>query len=399
MPTYRLVAAIACGALGGALACLACSSFGNDTETTSNAEAGADGASSGSPDGATSSGGSSGAQADGLYLTCPPTSTRSTFQNLSRQLVVNGAGDDYPFAIVTDATSIYWVSQLATTGAQKTDAYNGHLKARIHRAPKGQVTSDGASTVIVEGENEGVIALALDGDHVYWAAPKSTGSTTLSIRRVARTCAKPCSVESIAEITSPQPIVFMRRAKPGLIFALGGDGKVFAIEPATKSAGQISAGAGDLPNFAVAEDHAFVAGAFNSKVLRVAKDSSKDHASFAPTDSNEKGCGAMATDCARIYAWRKLDSNLWAADATSASSFSKLADLGQTGVYDVFADKDYVYVGSLNGGGITVIDHATGAVVRKYPGSYFRLWADDTGLYGGEHDTGGPPGAIYRFSD
>lgn len=411
MPTYRLVSAIALGAFGTAMAC---DDFGNDAPPAVDADAGdagdagnalVDGSNPDPRDGGNEEDADKRdagvAQIDGLYPTCPPSSTQSKLSNTIPKVIVRAAaGFDYPFGIVTDTTSIYWVSQYVPangTPQQRDDAYNGNTKARIHRALKSDGNADTNNSVLVANEKEKTVAITLDGDFIYWASKKDAANAV--IRRTPRSCLAPCMPEDWLTVPTGPNVTLLRRARDGLIFAMAEDGKVFRIDTKTKDVKAVNQTTDANPSMAVTTDSAFISWLNQPSTFEITSGSANPHGTFVGGSSPELGGGELATDCDRVYAWRKFDKNVWSTSAKQGGAFVKLADVGQVGAYDMLVDHDYIYVASPDGYGIKIVDLATRKVFPStYPGSYFRIAVDDSGLYGGEHnhDT---PGAIVRFSD
>jgi hypothetical protein len=337
-------------------------------------------------------------QADGLYLTCPPTSTGSKFLTPTTTTVVKRkTGYDFPFGIVTDSLFVYWVSQFTDQLDASTGPYNGAGKARIHRVSKTAVNADPAETILVDGEAEHTVALALDGPYIYWTSLMN-GATKAQIRRIRRDCVAPCAPTTYLETPTTRPISHMRRGQPGLIFAMTDQGNVFSIDTVNNLIAPLSSTSHSNPSLAAMGESAFVSWLDEPKVLKLGAGSVAEHGEFPPVDGGDIGSNQIATDCTRLFAWRKQDGDLWFSSATQPSSFEKYAVAQQSDVYNTFADNDYVYVGSSDGVGLRVISIATHQLVKKFDGSYFRVWADNTGLYAGDHSKDAP-GAIYKFSD
>jgi hypothetical protein len=418
MPGRRLVYLIAWAILGAAAAC---DSFGGGESgpgSTTPDAAGVDGAGNlqdGSVDDAESADrfvpppppqdifdasvrpAPSEVQSDDLYLTCPPTSTGSKFGSQTATTLVKRppSGYDYPFGIVTDRRYVYWVSQFTDQGDATVEPYNGGAKGRIHRVVKEAVNANASETILVDGEAEGTVALALDGDYIYWGTLK--GGATVQIRRTKRSCSAPCTPEDYVSAPAGRPISHMRRAKPGLIFAMTDEGKVFAIDTVHDQISGVAQMTTSNPGFAVLDDAAFVSWLDERDVLKIGLGTANKHAEYVG-DASPIGANQITTDCTRLFALRKQDSDLWVANPKEPSSFAKYATVTQYGVFDAFADNDYVYLASPDGQGLRVVDIATHQPIQKFDGSYFRVWADSSGLYAGDHDHVAP-GAIYRFGN
>lgn len=393
----RLVAGALVSVVITGAASAACDSFGTSDDPAVGGDGGGGAESGAANDGAVT--GSSEGGPDGSRTTldggCQTSSTGSHFQQLVPKVVVSSGSDlDYPFGIVTDETNVYWVSQYAPLGATtaKTAAYNGHGTARIHRAPKLGERVDPGTTILATDQKE-TLGLALEGDFLYWAV--KIDAATMELRRIPRTCSGPCMIEPWMRPTWVSPVARLVPGPSGILVSLHVDGSVYVIDLARKSA-TLKTSVGAYGSLTGRGDRVFASADGNPNVVDVLAPANRPVFATFPF-ATPAGGSPIATNCSDLFAFRSSDRALWLASATHEGGFSFHADLDQTEVYDLFADRDHVYAASANGG-LSVVDIATKAKRSQVSGSYWQITADESGVYAGDHAENAP-GAIHRFSD
>lgn len=398
-------ASAAAAALGFAASC---SSFGAESdESVADATAGPrDGEAPDSEsgrDGASTDGASGDAGAD-LRLPCPPAWGGTTLATAWEKRTIyeppiDGGADAgrvwmYPFAIATDSSHVTWLAQLGVPGsADDTEPYNGNADAIVLRAPK----QPGAPVVLARGQHRAV-ALALDGDFVYWV--------TWDVDDIGRMFRQPrdanCDVSCTPELvtTFSARIVRLVRAAPGIFFAVGGGGQTFRFQLGTWPT--LVTSTGNYPSIAATSDHVFASA---MTVARVTRASVLDAAAVddpylavpALDASGYVGVGPTATDCASLWMVKSTNGveELYRHDFASAGSFTKLTAIGG-GTPGIAADEKYVYGAQWNAGGVLVVEKISGGSATVYAGNVWTVAVDDEGIYFGEHAPRAPAtGTLY----
>lgn len=343
------------------------------------------------------------ADEQGLYPNCPPTKPATDYTAGAAQLILAGAPEadrdaDYPFAIATDATHVYWVSQLAKRGddAENSAAYNGGgTRGRVHRVAKSGHASWNES-VIVTSDQSRVAAIALDGDSIYWTV--SPSDNQLSLQTVARSCVAPCVPVVFTSLAGVPPVWHMRRLKPGVLALLARDGQLFTLDLATKQVAKANA-SGPANSWAVRSDDIFLSDFSKANIGRVDLVSGGYQSSFAtfPADTAALGPSQIATDCRSLFTYRNSDKSVWASDITTPS-FARIGDPLGSDTFDMTADAEFVYLAGANTGGVSAMATATKKSRVLLNGAFWHVVSDDTGVYAAAHAINDvETGTMYRL--
>jgi hypothetical protein len=380
-------------ALAGLAAAASCASFGAEPpQEASPAEAGSDGA---LPAEASTDGGldatSDGAGPRGA---CPPPAGGATAPtSWARRTIFAsdaGVGRSYPFAIAPDATHVTWVAQLGLLdGGPDTEPYNGHGTAVVLRAPK----AGGGPFAVLARDQARAMALAVDGDFAYWGAGAAGAPEGLFQQRTSVDCgAGACAVPPVKIATFPDgvEITRLRRAGPGLLVALAGDGRTFRIAVGSDPVELFKTGT--YPAVALTDTHVYGSAAALPSVVRAELSSgavSAPYVGLSPVDGGDLGGALLATDCSALWMVRKQPGawSLQRHDLGAATPFVPVASLA-AGPFDLAADARHVFAAVPNGGGVYAyeLSGAATSVSVLYAGNVFALAVDDDGVYFGEHD-------------
>ncbi len=328
-----------------------------------------------------------------LTAVCPPPSggVKPAESWEKRPLYMPSVARMYPFAIATDATHVTWVAQLGTaadSGLPDNAPYNGIGEGHILRVPK-----QGGKTVTLARAQRYARSLALDGDHAYWAIYDTDNVARLVRQRRDADCDAGCAAPELVTSFPPgSPIVTLRRAAPGVLFALRENGPLFrfvvgslAPEPVLTS--------GDYPALTVTDKEAFLSAGTVAEVGRAGLTSGAPNqplVAIPPLDGGPVGVAPIATDCTSLWMIRELSQpQVLKVSIADASSLVTLANRLTINAFDLAADSRFVYAASPNAGGVFAIDKNNGASVLLRPGNVFRLAVDSEGIYFGEHDRSG----------
>lgn len=331
----------------------------------------------------------------GLYASCPPPTAHpsSDFSAVKiREMSLppqSGESADYPWGVVTDATAVWWVSQVAkrTDDQQNSDAYNGVSDhGRVHRLDKTAENRAWKETLIVDADEKRATAIAIDGESVYWATVPSPNR--IQMRRVPRSCTSGCAPANAGDaFNNVAPIVRMRRAADGYLFLLSDAGVIYTFHTPNN---ELSVGVFGGPNegFAPRNDDVFVSTYQNATVGRFERSASTTTTTYTtfppvPVDGGDPGAALLATDCQSLFAHRS-GKTVWKSDIT-APGFAFFAPSDATDVYELGADAYWIYIGSANGFGFRAVSIETGQAFPLLTGSYWRIAIDDSGVYAGEH--------------
>jgi hypothetical protein len=298
----------------------------------------------------------------------------------------------YPFDIATDSTHMTWIAQLGVTdGGDDVEPYNGHANAVVLRVPK----AGGTATTLARDQPKAT-TIALDGDAVYWATVDAATNKATLLRQqrdvdcTSSVCPPPTHMASFPDGLL---IVRLRRASPGVLFALAGSGAVFrvdigaaaaAVTPVTDTA--------IFPSMTVTDTDVYAsAGKFN-QVMRVPLSGAPPpfaDVTFATVASADPGASLIASDCQTLWWARKMTPSthsLFSHPHGDAGATSAPVLLSNLDLFDLAADARFVYVGAANAGGVYAVEKAKpGPAVQRYAGNVWALAVDDEGVYFGEH--------------
>lgn len=384
MPRRRLGFAIAASSLGVAFAC---SRFDAASPAATADEGGLPEAGADVPVPALYDAGgeeAGGPLPDGTYLPCPPTKAGVSYTTKT-VLAAAPSSDvevEFPFQVTTDHDHVYWIAQYAPLDIDSSsvvdDAYNGKGAGRLHRIAKndkGGVPDTLADNLLMAE------AVALDGNDIYFTYIKEGIGV---VARVARDCKAPCAPDVVhKEPNLSSRITRMYRAAPGVLVLRADDGRPFVFRPETRAWLELENPNGN--GFAVTNEDVFLANANSDELLRVSLEG-QTTTSTIPDWTNQKGVSPIATDCKSIFAYRSEDKSIWQSPRSDIRFQSWAKSLQVGNVYELVADAEYVYVGQPNGFGILAVPIAGGNPKSVTSGgSYWRLVADESGLYGGDH--------------
>jgi hypothetical protein len=396
-------AALATGCLGAITTALSCTTFGSDPHpdpdaTTEASTPGDDGAPSPETgtDGAPRDGGPFGA----LSPVCPAPSGGTMMPDKwkPRALFVPAAGAlrRYPFSIATDATHVTWVAQVGTVddGGPDTDPYNGIGLGDVLRVAK----TGGPATTLARGQRF-ARALALDGDHAYWATFETDGLPRLVRQRRDADCALGCPPEPVTTFPAGPPIVRLLRAVPGVLFALAENGDLFRYELGTIGPERVLTSA-PFPALALTDQEAYLAAEKSASVRHTSvgkKLTTNPLFDIAAVDGGPLGVGPIATDCASLWMVQQVSPpRLLRCPIATPGMVTSLSAPLTIAPFDLAADSRFVYSAAPNAGGVFAIDKLSGVGVLLQGANVFQIAVDGDGVYFGEHDRKGT-GKITMF--
>jgi hypothetical protein len=390
-----------------ALLAWACSSF-TDSDDPGSVDSGAsDGPSGGDADVPIDAAGDAGGGNDGgdattaigtLALPCPaPLPPTCALDQCTKRVLYSPAmpGSEFPFGIATDSAWVYWLSMKKELNDDLP--YDGEGVARVMRVDRNGVVAGSEASVIATDQRRAV-AIAMAGDHVYWAA---MGGVQAKLRRVRRDCPSNCQPEELTSLSlGSDPIVRLVSIDNETLVAANGPGAVFVVKlTATSAVVSGNAVASGYAALAATAKECFVAGAFSTAVQRIPSQTSTALKFGATPDAGDSGLATgmspIASDCTSVYGWRGLGS-IWriAGDGGIATEFS--VGLGTGDVFDLAADQSYLYAAAPNVGGVFAISLTAAQPEQIAGGNVHRLAVDSAGIYYGEHDANGG-GALHMI--
>jgi hypothetical protein len=189
-------------------------------------------------------------------------------------------------------------------------------------------------------------------------------------------------------------IVRLRRAAPGVLFALADNGAVFRLNLGAAAATQAQlTTTGQYPSLTVTDTDVYASAAKFNQILRMPLASAASppltDVSFATVASADPGASLIASDCQALWWVRKVPPStpgLFSHPHGDAGAISAPISLTGLSTWDLTADARFVYVGAANAGGVYAVDKAKpGPPLLRYSGNVFALAVDDEGVYFGEH--------------
>lgn len=290
----------------------------------------------------------------------------------------------WPFGMVTDAASVYWLEQRGAPG----EAYNGNGAARVMRVDRvGSPTASRAAVLV--GDQAGATVLARLGGYLYWTTWNQPTSTS-TLRRVSASCAPPCQDASVGTYANRLFELVGVEGK-GLV-AIAGDGTV--VRFAVDAAGAVSPGvpvmkSSTFPGLAVTGALVYASGLYVNKVSRADLGTGAISAAWATLAFDagaEIGLTHLTTNCVDLFGFHNNGTLERVNLGTSA--VSRVASLG-TLVYGAAQDANFVYAASQNGGGLVAIDPASNQTTTLAAGSFQSIATDATGVYWADHPNAG----------
>jgi hypothetical protein len=294
---------------------------------------------------------------------------------------------EYPFAIVTDETNVYWIAQSAGDGG---DAYNGSGLARVLRGAKVpgmpfEIASQQAQTT----------TLVLDGDFAYWAVLQPGPPAHASIlRRARRDCdVAPCAVEDVTEL--PDRAAAIVRAAPGKLALVSSGGDVVLVDVTVAAPGPAPiTKIGFFPALSATDDAVYVAAGLSPFVRRYATATGTVTPMFAAVPDGgpdaSAGVSPMTNDCDALWGLRQraggLDLLRFGLGGGTASNEHLLAP--SYSAFAMAADARYVYFVSPFEG-VYSWDKTPAAgmdpLATVASGNVWNIAVDNDGVYWGDH--------------
>lgn len=394
-------------AIGG-LACAvvwACSSFDDAEEKTPDADSGIanDGV---APDVANASDGSAndgGASNDGgdasidgatttgtVFPACPrPPAPKCLLANCPRRKLYSPTttGTEWPFAIATDTSYVYWTTLSA--GDAGDAPYDGRGNAKIMRIGR---SGNDVATVLAQNQRN-TIGLAAVGDFLYWGAMNA--ANTAELRRVRRDCTSSCNVETVATLGGAL-ISHLFGANATTIATLGDDGIARVVDVGSGVVTNSFAIGGYPAGTQSQADVIFGAG-LASTIYAVSTGAITALASYPDAGADSGllvGAAPIATDCANVYAHRG-NGKIWNVPVAGGTA-APFTSVTPTGIFDFATDSSWLYAAAPDGPGLYAIALDGGGAMQLAGGNVHRVTVDALGIYWGDHDktTGG---AIYMI--
>jgi hypothetical protein len=366
----------------------ACGSFDGTTaeEHDAGLEAGADappGVEGGEPDVlAPDGGGGPDGSSPTAPLCPPPVGPVCALATCSRRILYVPDAPSWPFAVVTDSAFVYWLEQ------RGVDAYNGNGVARVMRVDRvGSPTPNRAKALVADQALP--TALALVGGYLYWATWDAPNAMS-TLRRVSASCAPPCQEESLGTVSNRiQKLVGLEGTG---VIAMVYDGTI--VRFSVGADGGVSAGislmtSAKFPGLTATGTHLYASGLLVNKVSRaeiLTGQISPAWATLALDAGTDVGLTNLATNCVDLFGFH-ANGELERINL-GTSAVSHVASLGVS-VYSVAQDARYLYVASLNNGGVIAVDPATQGATTIASGSFESIAADSAGVYWADHPNPG----------
>lgn len=377
---------VAIGLAAASAAVFASSSFGTTSDPPPPGP-GPDGAAQSAPDARADPGGADAGGAPdpfALVPACPASAAPSCAPAAcTRRTLHAGTPRAFPFDLATDRGHVYWVAQDESDAG---DPYNGTGTARVYRAAK-----SGGGGVELARDQPLALALALEGEHVYWAVHVGT---TSHLRRVRRdgSCSPSCAPpESVAAFPAGVRIKHLRRGGAGVLLALGEGGQLYRVDTGGSPPAKLLE-TSDYPGFALTNDHLYVGGGAPREIQRVTLANSDVVPSWATMPLRDAGSGAqhIATDCSSLFLQGHPDSTTYFRVSLAGGVVEPLLSTTR-GATALAADARYLYVSDHNAGGVFFHDKTGASALSPIAaGNIWRLVTDDEGVYWGEHGTQAP---------
>lgn len=281
----------------------------------------------------------------------------------------------FPFAIVTDATNVYWVAQ---SGAADS-AYDGTATASIYRVAKNGAPTQ-AATVLAQNQSRAT-TLIKDGTDLYWIASEANDAGSAStLRRLSGAAGTPQDVATFSGITRR-----LVRVSAGVFFTVDHQGNVRRVtkDGMVSDVDKTSA----APSLAASKDSVFAGGGLVQRVDRMAAAGGPGTTFFGVPeggpDAALSGAHVLGADCDRLFGVHDDEGAFFwspAAAATYTATSATFAD-----ATDIISDERFVYVARRKGGGVARGSRDGAGFESLYTGEVWRLAIDDDGVYWGEH--------------
>jgi uncharacterized protein (DUF2249 family) len=288
------------------------------------------------------------------------------------------------FAITTDATHVYWSSQVA---------YNSPSLGGVYR-----VLKSGGQTEVVADNQPGPLSVALDSKWVYWITQGLAGGDK-TVLRVPKSCSGACPA-------------------PEAVFAgpLGADPTLHAIGEEDLFVGSTSANfrrsfdpllpgwrsgsawpGASRATVAASRYGIFVGAGLRNQIDRISQDGTASQLFLKVSEGDggpAPGAIRMATDCTSLFVLRDSIADIRRVSLADPSIVTPIVPAPLRGVYALAVDETFVYVGVSNGPGLLrTVKKGGGPVDTLVAGSVWAITTDDTAVYWGDHETG----VIYRL--
>jgi hypothetical protein len=296
----------------------------------------------------------------------------------------------FPFAMVTDATNVYWVAQSGGDAA-----YDGAAAASVLRVSKSGEPTQAA--VVLAVDQERTTTLVRDGEDLYWIASHATDAGSESTLRRLRAAAKAPGCPGCAppEVVATFPGIGRRlvRVAPGVLFSVDHGGVVRRL---TKDGGVTTSGETSAsPSLAAGLDQVFAGGGLTAEVVRIGA-AGGTAVPFvvlpeAGPDAALPGAWLLGADCSRVFGVRDEGAFWWSPAAGGYTATSETF----AGATDIAADEGFVYVARRKGGGVVRGGRDGSGFTNLYAGDVARLAIDDEGVYWGEHAKGSLAGNVF----
>lgn len=320
----------------------------------------------------------------------PPAAPTCAVQGCAQRVLYVPDALSFPFEMATDSAYVYWLEQRdADLGA----AYNGNGKARVLRVDRvGSGTSARAEVLAVDQQS--ATAIALVPPYAYWTTWDSASATS-TLHRVLATCAAGTCQEAIVGSVKGRVVKLVGIGTTALI-AMMNDGRI--VQFGVDAGGLVGLAvevmkSSVFPGLAVTDTHIYASGLQTSALSRVAHPSLQVTPAWVTFAFDGGGLTNVATNCKDLFGFHEGTAELERVSLADGG-VSHVLSLGRA-VYGVAADAKYLYVASLNNGGLVVVDPYTQAMVQIANGSFWSVTADDVGVYWGEHPNAG--GGILRM--
>jgi hypothetical protein len=386
--TSRIALGLASAVVLGSAVVTACGSFDRALPEGPVGEAGADAPQGveggGMLDALAPEGGGEGGSPAATPVCPPPAGPGCSLASCTQKPLYVPDAPAWPWAMVTDTAFVYWIEQRGVP----LDAYNGNGVARVMRVDRvGSQAQERASTLV--GDQQAATALTLLRGYLYWATWESSTSTS-TLRRVSATCTVPCQAEPVG--TYQDRVMKLVGLEGKSVIAITYDGTVLRFP--VDAAGVVSPGAivmksAKFPGLAATGTHLYASGLQVNKVSRAEISTglaTPSWATLAFDGGTDVGLTNLATNCIDLFGFHENGQLERVKLDTSATSH--VASLGVS-VYGVAQDARFLYVASLNSGGVIAVDPASNAFATIASGSFASVAVDSAGVYWADHANAG----------